>query len=53
MLVQGISEKSQKIQILDLEKFQNLCTFYVSQKMNLLPQVFLWDGCNWFTEYGR
>ena len=25
---------------LDLEKCQNLCTFYVSQKMNLLPQVF-------------
>ena len=23
-----------------VEKFQNLCTFYVSQKMNLLPQVF-------------
>ena len=21
-------------------KFQNLCTFYVSKKMNLLPQVF-------------
>ena len=25
---------------LDLEKFQNLCTFYVFQKMNVLPQFF-------------
>ena len=25
---------------LDLEKFQNLCTFYVFQKMNVLPQCF-------------
>ena len=25
---------------LDLEKCQNLCTFYVFQKMNVLPQFF-------------
>ena len=25
---------------LDLKKVQNLCTFYVLQKMNLLPQFF-------------
>ena len=25
---------------LDLEKFQNLCTFYVFQKINVLPQFF-------------
>ena len=25
---------------LDLEKVQNFCTFYVVQKMNVLPQLF-------------
>ena len=25
---------------LELKKFQNLCTFYVFQKMNLLPKIF-------------
>ena len=35
-------------------KFQNLCTFYVFRKMNLrITLILLWDGCYWFTEYGR
>ena len=61
MLVQGISKKSQKIQnmhnfhlklFLDL-KISELMHILCFPENELIASILLWDGCNWFTEYGR
>ena len=60
MLVQGISEKSQKIQNImhnynsspfsGLSEFMHILCFPENE---LIAPILLWDGCYWFTKYGK